>query len=260
ARSIIQGGPLIKNNNTIILDYILKEYNKIIKRKVIYSQFRNFTSHNLEIQNNFAQVGYNYEDHLNIIVDLSIGIDLLWKGVKRNRKDGVNKGKRQGFTFEVTKDSQYIDSFYKLLGLTYQRAKLPYPSKSFFNNLIEPLKNNFQWFILKKENEPIIILLSFTFKKTIYAYYIGIVGNNEILKLRPVDYFYWKVIEWGVENNFNYFDWMGAGKPKKEYGVRKFKLQYGGELLEMGRYEQIHKPVLMEIGKIGLKIYQKIKK
>lgn len=32
ARSIIWGGPLIKDNDPDVLDYILKEYNKIIKK------------------------------------------------------------------------------------------------------------------------------------------------------------------------------------------------------------------------------------
>ena len=42
ARSIIHGGPLIKDDDSDVLDFILKEYDKIIKKKAIYSQFRNF--------------------------------------------------------------------------------------------------------------------------------------------------------------------------------------------------------------------------
>ena len=42
ARSIIMGGPLIKNDDPQILDFILKEYDNKIKSEAIYSQFRNF--------------------------------------------------------------------------------------------------------------------------------------------------------------------------------------------------------------------------
>lgn len=42
AISIIHGGPLIKDDDPAVLDFILKEYDKIIKKKAIYSQFRNF--------------------------------------------------------------------------------------------------------------------------------------------------------------------------------------------------------------------------
>ncbi len=41
SRSIIRGGPLILDNNEEVLDIILKEYNKAINKRVIYSQFRN---------------------------------------------------------------------------------------------------------------------------------------------------------------------------------------------------------------------------
>lgn len=42
SRSIIYGGPLIKNDDPDVLDFILKEYDEIIKKKAIYSQFRYF--------------------------------------------------------------------------------------------------------------------------------------------------------------------------------------------------------------------------
>ena len=66
-------------------------------------------------------------------------------------------------------------------------------------------------------------------------------------------------MRWGIVNGIKVFDWLGAGKPNKEYGVRDFKLEYGGKVVEFGRYEKIHKPFLMEIGKIGLKLWQKLK-
>ncbi len=37
ARSIIHGGPLIKNDNPDVLDFVLKEYDKAIKKKAVYS-------------------------------------------------------------------------------------------------------------------------------------------------------------------------------------------------------------------------------
>jgi lipid II:glycine glycyltransferase (peptidoglycan interpeptide bridge formation enzyme) len=34
------------------------------------------------------------------------------------------------------------------------------------------------------------------------------------------------------------FDVMGVGAQNKEYGVRKFKLKFGGELTELYRYRE----------------------
>jgi serine/alanine adding enzyme len=258
-RCICMGGPLVKNGNSEVLMKILESHSRAIKGKVIYSQFRNFNIQNDETRICFEKLNYYYKDHLNIIVDLSIGIELLWKGVKKNRKDGINKGKRQGFSFEVTNEDNYLDVFYELLGHTYSRAKLPFPEKEYFNNFINICTEEFKWFVLKKDEKPIIVLLAIVSNNTIFAYYIGIIDDREIIKLRPVDFFYWKVLEWGVQNGQRYFDWLGAGKPNLDSGVRKFKLQYGGEVFEMGRYEQIHKPLLFKLGVMGLKILSKIK-
>ena len=41
ARSIIWGGPLVKNGDAQVLDLILSEYDKIARTRAIYSQFRN---------------------------------------------------------------------------------------------------------------------------------------------------------------------------------------------------------------------------
>ena len=50
---------------------------------------------------------------------------------------------------------------------------------------------------------------------------------------------------------------MGAGKPNEDYGVRDFKLQFGGELVEHGRYNNIFNPSLYKIGLLGIKIMAK---
>ena len=72
-------------------------------------------------------------------------------------------------------------------------------------------------------------------KKTLYAYYIGINHDNKLLNLRPVDFFFWELLKWCNVNGVQYYNWMGAGNKNKSYGVRDFKVQFGGDLFEPGR-------------------------
>lgn len=51
------------------------------------------------------------------------------------------------------------------------------------------------------------------------------------------------------------FDFMGAGKPNKPYGVREFKKRFGGELVEYGRYRLICKKKYFNLGKFVMKLY-----
>ena len=63
----------------------------------------------------------------------------------------------------------------------------------------------------------------------------------------------WKIMEWGHENGYKLFDFGGAGKPNIPYGVRDYKLKFGGDLVNFGRFEKVHKKYRMAFGKIGLK-------
>jgi len=260
ARSIIQGGPLIKDDDPDVLDFILKEYDKAIKKKAIYSQFRNFwdQENNKDV---FEKYSFKYKEHLNILVDLTIGEEALFKTYSKRRRGGIRKAIRNNFTFEISNSKEILSNFYSLLQETYSNAKLPYPFFDFFENIQKIIpENNMKFFILKKDDKILVILLALIYKGCLSAFYIGTSRNEEFLRMKPVDLLYWEVMKWGVNNECRVFDWLGAGKPNKEYGVRKFKLQFGGNVLELGRYEKIHKPLLMQFGRLGLKLWQKIKK
>jgi len=66
-------------------------------------------------------------------------------------------------------------------------------------------------------------------------------------------------IEFAIDNGLKLVDFMGAGKPDQKYGVRDFKLQFGGDLVEHGRFKQINNKFLYNLGIFGLKILSKFK-
>jgi len=43
------------------------------------------------------------------------------------------------------------------------------------------------------------------------------------------------------------------------YGVRDYKMKFGGTMVELGRYEKIHHPSLMQAAKTGFKFWKKLK-
>jgi serine/alanine adding enzyme len=256
ARSIIFGGPLVSSDNPVLINLILSEYEKSVSGKAIYTQIRNMAYHvdNLSI---FTRNGFAFQDHLNIILDLSIGGENLWAGFSRSRKKGIKKATAANFKFDICKNPSMIDSFYTLLALSYKRIKLPFPDKLHFLQLSEHLKSDmFNIFTIGYDDKIVAALFALSFKDTIYGYYMGATDDPEMLKQKPVDLLFWEVFKWGIQRNFRYFDWMGAGKPDKDYGVRDFKLQYGGSTINLGRFERIHKPIVFRISKIALKIWQ----
>ena len=254
SRSVLMQTPIY--NNLQALKFLLDYYSKYMKNKAVYTEIRNHHLQNSDEKEIYENCGFNLENHLNILVPLGMPEEDLWKTVKRNRKDGINKGKKAGFSFTVSGKCDDIELFYKLLEELYQKIKLPIPKLEFYENLSE--NENSRWFTLKYNNDPIIILCALSYKEVLFAYTIGIKQDEQITKLRPVDFFYWEVIRWANNNSYNIYDWMGAGKPDKEYGVRKFKLQYGGNLLDLGRYVYIHSKNKYFIANKGFALMQKV--
>ncbi|MCK5059499.1 MAG: peptidoglycan bridge formation glycyltransferase FemA/FemB family protein, partial [Candidatus Aminicenantes bacterium] len=64
----------------------------------------------------------------------------------------------------------------------------------------------------------------------------------------------WAAIDYALKKGLRYFDFMGAGKPDQDYGVREFKSKFGGRLVNYGRFERINNKPLYLLGKLGLKV------
>jgi serine/alanine adding enzyme len=260
SRAIITGGPLVRDEDGHALSLLIKSFTQSIKRKAIYIQFRNFSLADENFNKHFILNGYSFLDHYNIVLDLRAGGDTLYNGFSRSRKKGIKKARAYNFTFDYNQEGKYLGEFYDLLTKTYFRIGLPIPERGHFTEITKVLTNKqYAIFTISKEGRIVTALLTLIFRKTVYGYYMGTVNDSDILRQKPVDLLFWEVFRWAAERDFHYFDWMGAGTPGKSYGVRDFKLQYGGGLANFGRFERINKPIVYRISKFGLKIWKKIR-
>jgi lipid II:glycine glycyltransferase (peptidoglycan interpeptide bridge formation enzyme) len=178
--------------------------------------------------------------------------------MKYNRKREIRLSLAQGAVFRIAQTIFEVEKLYLILKeLYFLKLKLPLPNLKFF---IELFKSSIgKVFIVIHENK--IIGGSFClFSKgdTIYTlYYCGL--RNYHNKIFPTHLAILAAIDFGIENNLEYLDFMGAGLKEKEYGVRKYKQEFGSITFENGRFLKILQPFLYSLGKTGLKIYKKIK-
>jgi len=257
ARSIIMGGPLAENNNSEVLDALLKNYNKIISLKAIYSQFRNlFAMNNYLIP--FEKNGYRFDEHLDILIDLSQTKEELENQLHKERVRNIAKAEKEGLTFKVLTEKEDIHQVIMLLKKTYCRVKVPFSYEKLFFNSHIMLDENVKFFGAYWEDTMIAGQVRLCYKKTVYAWYAG--SDSVYFQKRPNDFLLWNVILWSKENNYTVFDFGGAGKPTIPYGVRDYKLKFGGELVNYGRYEKEHKIILMYLGRFAFKLYKIFKR
>lgn len=258
ARSIIWGAPLVKDNDIGILRMLLEEYDRIVKSKAVYTQIRNLWETGI-FKAELEKRGYIFEDHLNILVDLTKSEDTLWSEVYSRRRSQINKSERQGVTIKIFNDNDGIIESYNILKDVYRRAKLPLPGKEYFstaNNFLGE-KGYLKFFGAFVDNKIVGVMYLLCYNGRTYEWYIG--SYNEYMKKHPNDLIIWEIFKWSKNNHFKIFDFGGAGKPDVEYGVREYKKKFGGEIVNFGRYQKVHNKILMNISVFGFKIWQIIK-
>lgn len=257
ARAVAQGGPIAQDNNCEIIKNLLLVSTKGMKNKVIYTQYRNFydTSKFSEI---FKSTGFYFEEHLNILVDLTKTEEQLWKDVHSKRRNEIRRARKEGTIFDASSESDIVRKTHDILIEVYNRAKLPLPSVEFFNSLYKNLGSDvFKIFVAKNNGKIIGTMYAFCYKETIIDWYAG--ALSDYYKKYPNDLIPWEVFIWGKEKGFKLFDFGGAGKPNIPYGVREYKKKFGGELVNFGRYERINNKFIFKVSKFGFLVWQKIK-
>lgn len=257
ARSLIIGGPLAIDNNEVIIKKLLNGYEKSLNKKAIYTEVREI--YDLPFKNILQENGYNIEKRLNIIIDLTKSEDLLWNEVYSKRKNEIRKAAKKGIVVKEFFDIDNLTSSYNILKEVYKRVRLPIADFSLFLNIYNNLlsKKMIRLFGAFYGSELIGTMYVLCYKDRAIDWYAG--SKQEHYDKNPNDIIPWEAIRILKNDGYKVFDFGGAGKPGVIYGVRDYKKKFGGDFIEINRYQKIHKPLLMSIGKIGLNIWQKFK-
>ncbi|MCK5560304.1 MAG: peptidoglycan bridge formation glycyltransferase FemA/FemB family protein [Thermoplasmata archaeon] len=258
SRSIVFGGPLFLETELEVeaVKLLIKEYDKLAKKKALYTQIRMLEEVPL-LSDPLKIEGYEFEEHLNFLIDLTQGEEQLWKNLNKKRRNSIRKAIKSNVDVEELSKSREISIAYEFLKETYTHAKLPLADISFFQSIYDILvkKDMAKIFLAKYEDKYIAVIVTFMYKDIIYDLYAG--ATREFLSVYPNDILPWHVMVWGSKNNFHTFDFGGAGKPNEEYGVRDFKKKYGGKLVNFGRYEKVHSPKKLKVSKQVFKLVRK---
>lgn len=256
SRFVIMGGPLIKDDNKDILSVLLQRHDGYIKSKAIYTQFRNLEDMSL-YRNSFLEQNYKYDPHLDIHINLQQNFEDYWNTLKSKMRQKIRKADKKGLKFQKVESENDIINAYPIIQEVYKKANLPVPSKSMFTNayrILQP-KNMIAFFKASINDKIIGLRVVLLYKNMIYDWYAG--SYSDYNKLNPNDFLPFKVIEWGFANkSFDIFDFGGAGKPNIPYGVRDHKLKFSNNLLELGRFEKLHHPMLFKLIKNLYQFYR----
>ena len=256
-RAIINGGPLLSEDiEDDELTFLLTAVKDLLKRKAIFIETRNFNDYS-RWRSVFEKCGFKCEQHYDIQVDTT-AIDVVNSNIGKSRKRDVRVSLRDGASIVEKPTNKQIKDYYLILSELYKnKVKKPLFPFEFFERLFQ-LSDSL--FLLVEYNEEIVGGTVCVGLKGKALYEMYACGQDGVYKnIFPSELATFSGIQQAVDKGYPVFDMMGAGKPDDGgYGVRDFKLKFGGKLVEFGRYDYICNRFLYNIGKLGVKKLKKL--
>lgn len=251
-RAIIIGGALLDEHiSDEALSALLSTTRKELHHKAIYIETRNFNDYS-RWKDIFCAQGFAYQPHLNFHIDTS-SLETAQANIGKHRWKYIRLSIRDGATMVENPTIEQVRECYAVLVELYRdKVKTPLFSIEFFEKLYE--MPNAKFLLVEFEGKIIggTICVSLP-NKALYEWFVC--GNDNYHKgIRPSSVATWYGMEYAATHNYPRFDLMGAGVPDKPYGVRDFKAEFGGKLVEHGRFLCVLKPWLYKCGVLGVKI------
>jgi len=249
-RAIIIGGVVMaancaKDDIAILLNYIRKD----LQSKSIYIETRNFNDYS-PWKEAYETAGFTYQPHLNFHVDPSS------KNLSDNRCRQVRKAQAtvECLTSERVSELE-IKEWYQVLSELYRtKVKTPLWSIDFF---LQAYRQGIAKFLLVKHEGRIIGgSMVVSDERTVYEWFeCGL--NAEYKDQYPSVMATYAGIQLAKQSGCSRYDMMGAGEPGVPYGVRDFKAEFGGQLVEHGRFLYVCKPSLYRFGACVIKFLKR---
>lgn len=251
-RAIIVGGPCIADDcSNEEVEVLMKAVRKELKGEAIYVECRNFNDYS-KWKTAFEAAGFSFLHHLNFHIDTS-SMEIVDANLGKSRKRDIRTTIREGVTVIEHPTDEQVCEYYKVLENLYRtKVKTPLFPLSFF-------------LALNKHKDGRLLLMEYQGRiiggtvcveqanKCVYEWFVC--GEDGVYPhVFPSCYATYAGIKYAAEHGCARFDMMGAGKPDEAYGVRDFKAKFGGKEVEHGRFLCVTKPLLYQIGKLGVAI------
>ena len=246
-RAIVVGGPLLSDEITDEeLVFLLSALTKGLQKKAIFIETRNFNDYT-RWRTVFEQSGFSYEPHY----DVNSKLD-------RNRKRNIKKALDNGVVIDENPSADDLRQLYLMLEELYTtKVKTPLFPFEFFEKFRAIPSSRF--FVAKNAEGQLLggLVCVALEHRAVYAW-LACGDDYNYKSLSPSVMVNYAGVSCAAREGMPRFDFMGAGKPDDGgYGVRDFKLKFGGELVEYGRYVHVCNRLLFGIGKMAVKVLKK---
>lgn len=235
----------------------------IIKRKILFYTTKKiyFSNYPFDIEDCDSVIfsfckkkvdieGFKRKKEITTIIDLTQNLDEIWKKVNRNTRRGITKAKEANVN--ILRDC-YYDQFYKMYKLFIQQMGL----KSIFNILgvgnynLDIMKQYGTLFVAEHEGEILagnIVLVNNSNAEAWFSVSKRLEVDKE--KKNLISFcnrlLHWETIKYAKNKKITSYNLSGlwpeeeAAKDPKKKGINRFKLGFGGEIVEGYSYQKCY--------------------
>jgi hypothetical protein len=194
----------------------------------------------------FGWSGYEIEPNFDYVVNLTKGIDVLFKSLDKQDRAGLRKAKEKGMTFEIGTKKE-CEQILNLMDIRYsQQGKVMTTSRGYFSDIYDAFEKNIKIVLVYFEDEIVTGSIDLQYGETLY----GWVGNPKPKKLispSPNNFLFWESIRYASENNLNFYTTLGAAGDKRLH--KYYAARFNPELLI--RYVATRKSLIAGISEKG---------
>lgn len=262
SRCVVYGGPLLENDAPEILSMLLQALNRHIGIKALFTQFRNFRNWPETLIQIFGRHGYQLRDRLNLLVNIQDASGII-AGFSESRRRQLKKGIAAGAVARHVNSINEMKQLYEILSVLYKvKVRKPLPAWDYFAHFYTgPVSVGDGIVMVVEASGNIIggIVAPVTRGETISELYVcGL--DQEWPNHYPSVVATWAAMDAGHKMGVKTFDFMGLGKPDVPYGVREFKLRFGGQQVNFGRFARRNNKLLYAVAELGYNVLRKLRR
>lgn len=258
-RIVINQSPLY--NDLAALEHLLQGYMDRYSTQVVYTEIRNHIIDDAA-RITYLKMGFNFKNHLNYRVNCTAP-EITWRSISNNRRRQIQKSLKAGVCITDSPNQRQLSDLYKILSALYKnKIKKPLFTEDYFLALMNQGDQDFytKFFLVEYENRIIGgIVAPVSKNKVIHEHFVAGL-DSDYKSMYPSVMATWAAIDFACRNCIAEFDFMGAGSPAEDYGVREFKARFGGELMEPGRYTRIESSLKYLLAEKGFAFLQKCRR
>ena len=235
-RTVATGGPI---GDPAAFPVLTDRLDQLLSRSSELVQFRN-----LRPPSDVASMvsrGYEWQDHLNYVVEIAKGEESVLKGMSKGRRYNIRLADRDGVSLVELTPERIVDA-YRMLEETYKRARMPLARISLFQRAHAVLAPKGKLWALGAIREGTLCAAIFvlSWDGTAFNWYNG--STDLGWRTHGNEWLVWQSMRVAMEHGCIRYDLGGAGRPGSVYGPGEFKKHFGGMEINPGRFEKRYHP------------------